>query len=298
MKIHLPWSLVVLMAVALAAVGCEAPYVGPVAEEEQTDLYNVVIRAGIYDQSPFDTLRSRAVQDIQELCTHIGFAVFSADEKVKGVNQVSTSADFGSASFTLPQGEYQLVIIAHNCNGTATISSPQKITFPSNVVSDTFYYYGTFTVGDGQTELNLQLTRAVAMVRVNITDDMPSAVRQMKFYYTGGSSTFSAETGFGCVNSKQTVKMDVTTAMQGKPTTWELYTLPHATTGALKLTISALDAADNILYEKELTDVPVTVNAITTYSGTLFGTAPQEADSKTFRLTADGAWDEGSSHSF
>ena len=297
MNLRLLWAVVALMA-TVGLVSCEAPYVGPASEAEQDETCNVVIRTSIYEQSAFESLHSRAAQEISELCTRIGFAVFKDGEKVKTINQTKSTAGFGSAEFSLSEGQYELVIIAHNCDGNATITSAEKITFPNNIVSDTFYYYGTFSVGDDKTELNLMLERAVAMVRVNITTEMPADVSQMKFYYTGGSSTFSAREGYGCVNSKQTVKMNVTADMHGKPTTWELYTLPHAESGVLKLTISALDAAGNTLYEKELEDVPVTVNAITTYTGDLFDLDPQDVDTKAFHLMADGAWDEGPNETF
>ena len=289
------WALTALIVVAMPAAmtSCEAPYVAPTDSTEELAQHNIQINTSIYQQAPFEVAASRSAQEVSDLCSRISFAVFRDGEKVKWVNQTQTSADFGSAAFSLPEGEYELVIIAHNCDGTATISSPEKITFPNNIVSDTFFYYGTFTVGDEQTTLDLMLSRAVAMVRLSLTDAIPEGVRQMKFYYTGGSSTFSASAGYGCVNSKQTVKMDVKQDMVGEPSTWELYTLPHADNGELKLTISALDANGNTLYEKELDDVPITINAITTYTGTLFGTDPQDLDSKGFHLTADGEWDEG-----
>ena len=277
---------------------CEAPYVGPLTEETEGLETNVTIQTSIYQQTPFETTMTRALQPVGELCTRVGFAVFKNGEKVKSLNQTQSTDDFGKANFQLSEGEYQIVIIAHNCDGTATITSEDKITFPNNVVSDTFFYYGTFTVGDGVTVVNAQLSRAVAMVRLNVTDVMPANVRQMQFYYTGGSSTFGAKTGYGNVNSRQTVKMDVGADMVGKATTWEIYTLPHAETGELKLTVSALDGDGNVLYEKQLDKVPVTVNAITTYSGQLFGGDPQSVDSKQFVLTADGAWNVGEEGTF
>ena len=43
------------------------------------------------------------------------------------------------------------------------------------------------------------------MFRLVLTDEeIPATVAKLKFYYTGGSSTFSPRDGYGCVNSKQT----------------------------------------------------------------------------------------------
>ena len=82
---------------------------------------------------------------------------------------------------------------------------------------------GVQTIGDEVQSYDLTLTRAVAMFRMVLTDEeIPSTVTKFKFYYTGGSSTFSPSAGYGCVNSKQTEIRPV--ADDG---TYEIFTLPH-----------------------------------------------------------------------
>jgi len=177
----------------------------------------------------------------------------------------------------------------------ATISSPEKITFPNNRVSDTFYYYGTLTVGSEPQTYDLQLSRCVAMFRLIITDDIPSDVSSFKFYYTGGSSTFSATAGYGCVNSRQTVTLTASASQK----TYEVYTLPKAETGTLKMTVTALDASGNTVAEQVFEDVPVTVNQITQYQGAFFSSGGGSADSKSsWNLTADGEWASESEYAY
>ena len=65
-------------------------------------------------------------------------------------------------------------------------------------------------VDEGQT-LNIGLTEGTYSVYavggasssdyVLTDDEMPSNVAKLKFYYLGGSSTFSPKDGYGCVNS-------------------------------------------------------------------------------------------------
>lgn len=43
-----------------------------------------------------------------------------------------------------------------------------------------------------------------AAYKINIDGTYTEAVAKLKFYYLGGSSTFSPKDGYGCVNSKQT----------------------------------------------------------------------------------------------
>ena len=123
-------------------------------------------------------------------------------------------------------------------------------------MTDTFYYYGDLVVTSEVQSYDLTLTRAVAMFRMVLTDDeIPSTVTKFKFYYTGGSSTFSPSAGYGCVNSKQT---EIRTVADGV-TTFDIFTLPHTEEDVLtKLTVTALDANDNTVKERVFENVPVT----------------------------------------
>ena len=105
---------------------------------------------------------------------------------------------------------------------------------------------------------------SVLAVLVLTDDEIPSTVTKFKFYYKGGSSTFSPSAGYGCVNSKQT---EIRTVADGV-TTFDIFTLPHTEEDVLtKLTVTALDANDNTVKERVFENVPVTRNQITRYTG-------------------------------
>ena len=231
------------------------------------------------------TAATRAATDITELCSRLNIAIFDADgTKVKTVAQKEAA------------GTYQLVVIAHNGEGSATITSTEKVTFPNNKVTDTFYYYGDLVVTTEIQSYDLTLTRAVAMFRLVLTDDeMPANVAKMKFYYLGGSSTFSPKDGCGCVNSKQTEIRPVS-----DDGIYEIFTLPHTDDDVLtKLTVTALDQNDNIIKEKVFENVPVTRNQITRYTGSFFGSGGSGGSSDgTIRLTADPDWDSVNGYTF
>lgn len=258
---------------------------------------NVIINISKIEQVHFDDYnatsgsRSESV-DISKLCTRIGVSMFSGEDKVKSISQTSSDENFGQIAMSLAEGTYSIVVIAHNCEGSATISTPSKITFPSNVVSDTFYYYGEITVGSSASEYNLELKRAVAMVRFVVNDAIPADVSTMKFYYIGGSSTFDAVSGYGCVDSRQTVKI-----AKGSSNQFELYTFPHEETGTLKMTVSALDASENVLTENVFEDMSVQRNMITKYSGDFFGQGGSSSDNN-FTLKANSEWSGEKSYSY
>ena len=142
---------------------------------------------------------------LQDVCSRVSFVVFDGEEKIETINQASDDANFGIASFSLDEGEYRLVVIAHSGKGNCTMSVPEKVKFTSNKLTDTFYYYGRLSIKSDKVEADVNLQRAVAAFKLHITDEtIPEEVRSIKFYYTGGSSTLDATTGYGCVNSRQT----------------------------------------------------------------------------------------------
>ena len=307
---------ILFIALALLMVACEKPILDE-QEVEQKEA-NVILHMTMYEwteqRGPCELARTwpsrdgqrrsqqesftRAATDITEFCSRLNIAIFNTDgTKVKTVAQKEGDSSYGTVALTLAAGTYHLVVIAHNCDGSATITSEEKVTFPNNKVTDTFYYYGDLVVTDAQQSYDLTLTRAVAMFRLVLTDEeIPSNVAKLKFYYVGGSSTFSPKDGYGCVNSKQTEVRPV--ADDG---IYDIYTLPHTEDDVLtKLTVTALDANDNTVKERIFENVPVTRNQITRYTGSFFGSGGNGGTSSdgTFRLTANPEWDSVNGYTF
>ena len=289
----------IVLALLLAA--CEKPVFNETTGKEIPSETNVILHFTQYEQESFGSSAhrsaTRAATDITELCSRLNIAIFDAEgTKVKTVAQKEGDASYGTVALSLAAGTYRLVVIAHNCDGSATITSTEKVTFPNNKVTDTFYYYGDLVVTAEKQSYDLTLTRAVAMFRLVLTDEeIPSSVSKFKFYYVGGSSTFSPKDGYGCVNSKQTEIRPVST-----DGIYEIYTLPHTEEDVLtKLTVTALDANDNILKERVFENVPIIRNQVTRYTGSFFGSGGTgDTGSGTFRLTADPDWDSVNGYTF
>ena len=208
------------------------------------------------------TSRAGSEKDLKEICSRISFAVFDVEEKLQTINQTQDTQGFGTAHFNLDEGEYRLVIIAHNGAGNCTISSPEKIKFASNKLTDTFYYYGRLSVTEEGAKADIHLTRPVGAFKLHITDEvLPEDAKSIKFYYIGGSSTLDATTGYGCVNSRQTESFSLSPDMRD----FTVYTFPHdpAERKAIKMTISLLNTDAKATKEFELADVKIKRNTIT-----------------------------------
>ena len=229
----------------------------------------VEFRVSDLEQTPFaGPVQSRGT-DVGASCSHLSLAVYQGGSKTVQMNQESKDADYGSFQLSLRPGAYRVIVIAHNGAKAPVMTDPAKISFDGKV-TDTFYATEEFTV-EGSVSRSLSLRRAVAMFRLVTSDTVPSRVTMLRFYYTGGSSTFDALNGVGCVSSRQTETRAVTSDMVGQPATFEVYTFPRSDTGSLKMQVTAHDAGANVVAQKTFDEVPVRRNLITQYKGNLFG---------------------------
>ena len=172
---------------------------------------------------------------LEDYCSRLSIAIFDGEEKVKTLN-LKAEDGYDDIGINLDAGKYRMVAIGHNGSGNCTISSPEKVKFYKNKMTDTFFYYGTFNVTDGEdTDDYILLNRAVAQFKVHITDaTIPPEAHSIKFYYTGGSSTLDAVTGYGCVQSRQTESFKL---QEGKRD-YSVYTFPREENKGLKMTIN------------------------------------------------------------
>ena len=267
---------VLFALVVILLVGCEKMVIDDVYGNGDND-GNVTLHVSTY--------RNTTRTALSDVCGRLNVAVFDAEgRKVKSIAQSVSDAGFGAVGLSLSEGVYTVVAIGHNCSGSATITSIEKVTFPNNKVTDTFCYCGQLTVTGNHQDIDINLKRAVAMIRIRLNDgvDVMNNVTQLKFYYIGGSSTLSPSAGYGCVNSKQTEYRAI-----NDDGVYCLYTMPHSADDTLtKMTVTALDAGDNVLGDCVIENVPVTVNKITDCIGSFSG----GGGSVGMQLSVDPEW--------
>lgn len=281
-----------LLIFPLLCSSCFSPSLEDVvtgSEGVDPDAVRVTFSITSIEQIPFGGIDTRAA--LSDLCSRITFAVFQDGAKVSNTSQLAGDASFGTFSLALSPGVYEFVIIAHNGLGNCTISSPDKITFDKNKCTDTFYYYDALNV-TGEVNQHVSLDRCVAMFRLQTTDDIPANVAQMQFYYTGGSSTFDAVSGHGCVNSRQTETFAITASQTGKPGLFEVYTFPRADSKELKMTVTAFDAEQSIVAERVFNPLPITLNRITSCTTAFFESAgPSATNGISLGIRDNGEWE-------
>ena len=265
-------------ACLLLFAACEKPLVLADSDDDAT-VHNLFISVGGFNVMPFDVTRVSA--DLKAHCTRLNFVVYQNGKKVQGVNQVASQVDFGQVALAVDEGQYDVLVLAHSANGNPAVSDPEKIQFTNDDgFTDTFFCYDKVSVsGEGST-MEVVLDRCTAMFRLITTDNVPDNVARMRFYYTGGSGALDAKTGYGCVNSKQVTFFDISSDMHGKPLRLEAYTFPKSDSSTLKVLIQAYDSNNVILFERELSDVPIQMNRVTEYTGRFFDSSANGGESE------------------
>lgn len=281
-------SLWLFIVAAMLSVSCEKVIIEDGKADPASGTNTVTIRVIGAESYVGKDGATRAPVDVTKACTRLCFAVYQDGKRVKALNQKLGDADFGTAEMTLEEGDYQLLILGHNSKSNPTTTNPEKIQFTNATASggtgysDTFYYYGDLMLDSNAKEsFEYELARATAMFRLMVNDAIPQNVKKFHFYYTGGSGAFDATTGYGCVNSKQTVIIETDATFGGKPTVFELYTFPHEEYKEVKFTVKALDANDDIVHQRDFSNVWMQRNTITQYSGNFFSETPYEPDPQT-----------------
>lgn len=287
-------NLITIVSVMMLLVGCQQVDLSKYLPEEDEG-YAVTFNLSDYSVTGFDESQpmangakavKKAVKPARKLGSVINFAVFRDGEKVKTVNQKITDSDFGTIKMLLPAGNYRMVALVHSGSGKASMTSAEKISFGSNKVTDTFFCSKNITIS-GNANIDATLSRCVAKFKMTITDEIPADVKEMQFYYTGGSSTLNAVTGFGCVKSRQTEKREVKNHAAGQ--TFEVYTFPHAMAGSLSMTVTALDVNGGQYAVKTFADVPIEMNKVTNCRVDFFD-ENVTSQKLSFSLVGDDAW--------
>lgn len=260
------WLASLLLMLVATLTSCEKFALDDSGTHSHDANANVIIHASVAKNNSTGTRSGEEDEEVEgkpleDYCSRLSIAIFDGEEKVKTLNLTAEKDGYEDIGINLDAGKYRMVAIGHNGSGNCTISSPEKVKFYKNKMTDTFFYYGTFNVIDGEdTNDYILLKRAVAQFKVHITDaTIPAEAHSIKFYYTGGSSTLDAVTGYGCVQSRQTE----TFKLQEGNRDYSVYTFPREENKGLKMTINILDADAQSIKEYSKEGIPVKCNNIT-----------------------------------
>ena len=264
------YVIVMLLWSLLLATSCEKMVIGG-AEGPADEDANVVVQVMSFEQQPFSLTQTRGETETGP--TKLNFIVYDeGGMRIRQESQQWGDSDFGIARFKLQEGRYFLVALAHSGKGNPTSTNVHKIGFTNKTgYTDTFLYADSLVVGEEEVDDELQLKRIVSKVKFVFNDQLPEDADSIRFYYEGGSGTFDATT---VVKSQQQQWFPV----NAQDASYEIYTIPRADSDKLKVLVTTYKTAGGkieILTEREVCDIPIQRNCITTCRGSLFDPTEQ-----------------------
>ena len=246
---------------------------------------NLVVKAECVVTRAGETEENQGSLPLKDRFTRMTMVLYQNDVRVDYVNQVNTDPGFGTMSVDLDPGTYQLVVLAHSGQRTPTTTNCHKISF-SAPLTDVFSYYGDVTIGKEASEKTVQLTRAVAKIQLNITDDIPDNVSFFNYIYKGASVSFDPANQIGVASStRRNVEIEKAEGVK----TFELYTFVSSDNQTVDWDFAGYSESNEVIGSKKFSDIPVSLRKVTKIDSRVFDGVIEGPTDITF--TFDDTWE-------
>lgn len=198
----------------------------------------------------------------------------------------TTFTTFGVFICYLPQENYTMVVIANGGDNAITLTNKTLATYGENRVMDTFAATKAVNITNtNAVNVTATLDRVVSAVAVRSTDNRPAGVTHLRFTYSKGGKSFNPTTGLATSNTGFVNLMGLSGNV-GSTTYSGGYLFLASNTQTMDVTIETLDADENVLFSKTITDVPLERNRQTTLTGAIYSSAVVSANS----FLISGTW--------
>ena len=278
-------TLLLIFAAFLCAA-CEK-YVAEEGTQSESKVIdgNLVVKAECVVTRAGETEENQESLPLKDRFTRMTMVLYQDDVRVDYVNQENSDPGFGTMSVDLDPGTYQLVVLAHSGQRTPTTTNCHKISF-SAPLTDVFSYYGDVTIGKEASEKTVQLTRAVAKIQLNITDDIPDNVSFFNYIYKGASVSFDPATQLGVTSStRRNVEIEKAEGVK----TFELYTFVSSDNQTVDWDFAGYSESNEVIGSKKFSDIPVSLRKVTKIDSRVFDGVIEGPTDITF--TFDDTWD-------
>ena len=259
-------TLLLIFAVFLFAA-CEKYVAEEIVQSGSTVIDgNLVVKAECVVTKSGATEEGQESLPLKDRFTRMTMVLYQDAVRVDYVNQENSDPGFGTMSVDLDPGTYQLVVLAHSGTRSPTTTNCHKISF-SAPLTDVFSYYGEITVGKEANKISVQLTRAVAKIQLNITDDIPANVSFFNFIYKGASVSFDPTTKVGLASSTRR-NMEIEKVEGVK--TFELYTFVTGADQLVDLDVAGYSEAKDVVGAKKFPGISVELRKVSKIDSPVF----------------------------
>ena len=246
---------------------------------------NLVVKAECVVTRAGETEENQESLPLKDRFTRMTMVLYQDDVRVDYVNQENSDPGFGTMSVDLDPGTYQLVVLAHSGQRSPTTTNCHKISF-SAPLTDVFSYYGDVVIGKEASKITVQLTRAVAKIQLNITDEIPEGVSFFNYIYKGASVSFDPATQIGVVSStRRNVEIEKAEGVK----TFELYTFVSSDNQTVDWDFAGYSESNEVIGSKKFSDIPVSLRKVTKIDSPVFDGVIEGPTDITF--TFDDTWE-------
>ena len=278
-------TLLLIFAAFLCAA-CEK-YVAEEGTQSESKVIdgNLVVKAECVVTRAGETEENQESLPLKDRFTRMTMVLYQNDVRVDYVNQENSDPGFGTMSVDLDPGTYQLVVLAHSGQRSPTTTNCHKISF-SAPLTDVFSYYGDVVIGKEASKITVQLTRAVAKIQLNITDEIPEGVSFFNYIYKGASVSFDPATQIGVVSStRRNVEIEKAEGVK----TFELYTFVSSDNQTVDWDFAGYSELNEVIGSKKFSDIPVSLRKVTKIDSPVFDGVIEGPTDITF--TFDDTWE-------
>ena len=278
-------TLLLIFAAFLCAA-CEK-YVAEEGTQSESKVIdgNLVVKAECVVTRAGETEENQESLPLKDRFTRMTMVLYQDDVRVDYVNQENSDPGFGTMSVDLDPGTYQLVVLAYSGQRSPTTTNCHKISF-SAPLSDVFSYYGDVVIGKEASKITVQLTRAVAKIQLNITDEIPEGVSFFNYIYKGASVSFDPANQIGVASStRRNVEIEKAEGVK----TFELYTFVSSDNQTVDWDFAGYSELNEVIGSKKFSDIPVSLRKVTKIDSPVFDGVIEGPTDITF--TFDDTWE-------
>lgn len=284
-------NVIALVMMTAAMSSCEKIVPSESGDLEGGEGYDVVLHVSQIETTRFGAPTRSELGDV---CNHLCFDIYDEDgQKVKYINQKLDDENFGDASFSLPEGDYYLVVLAHSSTKNPSFATKEMKITASGTLSDMFWACEPLHIAEDNVNKSLTLRRIVSMVRFITDDGLSDEANELLVKYTGSKGTFSGITGYGTTKASQSVIIDI------EPTDeyYDFYMVPRNDNDTIRNVniISRYNDGSSATNFTETTieSIPVRRNAVTVCRGSLFGGKSAASGTSSVSIVINDSWDSG-----
>ncbi|MBQ7708809.1 MAG: FimB/Mfa2 family fimbrial subunit [Bacteroidales bacterium] len=259
-------NLLILAAVLLSAACAKSG--------EPDGVAPVTVRVSGIAVSQRDFTKADPVEEFDSV-TALTIAFFKSDgslylKQTQLLADTSTYEYFGELSVPLPHGRYTLVVLGYNSTSELSLTSPTQAAFITDQVRETFAYSTSVNISNTDDLMLIPvLQRVVSRLEIVSKDKLPERVASVKVTFADGSKRFNPSTGLALDNDGA-ITIEAPSSAVGAVNTTLAYIFLSTDEQTMNVTITTLDASNNEIYSKTVSNVPFKRNRITTLTGRIF----------------------------